>query len=208
MTKIVDRLLHPHRLYSAAEALARPSPVPASPGIYAWYFATLPGRVDVTGCNVHDGKTLLYVGISPSAPPSNGKRPSRSTIRQRLQTHYGGNAYGSTLRLTLGCLLSDQLGIALRRVGSGTRFTFTNPGEQRLDAWMAANAFVAWHPCEFPWNAEAQILVSGLPLPLNIAGNPCAAHTEYVSPIRRAARLRALELDVVIDSGGPRKCPA
>lgn len=185
--------------------MKRPSPVPASPGVYAWYFAQVPGGIDPTGCHVHDGKTLLYIGISPSAPPANGRPPSRSTIKRRLQTHYGGNAFGSTLRLTLGCLLSDQLGVMLRRVGSGGRYTFTNPGEQRLDAWMAANAFVAWCPCELPWEVEQEILASGMPLPLNIAGNPCAAHKEYLSPIRRAARLRADEMDVVVDSGGCRK---
>ena len=48
---------------------------------------------------------------------------------------YRGNAYGSTLRLTLGCLLADQLGIELRRVGSGTRLTFGD-GEQALSEWM------------------------------------------------------------------------
>lgn len=51
---------------------------------------------------------LLYVGISPKAPPSNGGAPSRSTLRKRLQTHYRGNAEGSTLRKTLGCLLAGQ----------------------------------------------------------------------------------------------------
>jgi hypothetical protein len=30
---------------------------------------------------------------------------------------YAGNAGGSTLRKTLGCLLAGQLGIQLRRVG-------------------------------------------------------------------------------------------
>ncbi len=46
-------------------------------------------------------------------------------------THYAGNAEGSTLRKTLGCLLADELGIELRRVGSGTRKTFVD-GEHRL----------------------------------------------------------------------------
>jgi hypothetical protein len=35
-------------------------------------------------------------------------------LRQRLQTQYAGNAEGSTLRKTLGCLLADELGIELR----------------------------------------------------------------------------------------------
>ena len=59
--------------------------------------------------------------------------------RVPLVIYYGGNAEGSTLRRTLGCLLAEQLGIELRRVGSGRRFTFLR-GEQALSGWMAQNA--------------------------------------------------------------------
>jgi hypothetical protein len=48
----------------------------------------------------------------------------------------------TTLWRTLGCLLEAQLGIQLRRVSSGHRYTFTNPGEQLLDRWMDQYAFV------------------------------------------------------------------
>jgi hypothetical protein len=198
-------LLEPPRLFSRSEVMTRGSPVPAKPGVYAWYFAEVPPGVDASGCHTHGDKSLLYIGISPSAPPSNGRAPSRSTIKRRLQTHFGGNASGSTLRLTLGCLLRHQLNIDLRRVGSTGRYTFTNPGEQQLDDWMAAYAFVTWHTCERPWEIEDAILRGGLPLPLNIADNPCLAHTGYLSPIRREARIRANQHPVIKDNGGPRK---
>ncbi|WP_374120389.1 GIY-YIG nuclease family protein [Mesorhizobium onobrychidis] len=55
--------------------------------------------------------------MSPKAPPLNGARPSSQNVRSRLRTHYSGNAAGSTLRRTLGCLLAAELGIELRRVG-------------------------------------------------------------------------------------------
>ena len=72
--------------------------------------------------------------------PGTGDLSSQQTLRQRLRTHYAGNAEGSTLRKTLGCLLAEELGIQLRRVGSGNRKTFvggrTGPvgvdGGQRL----------------------------------------------------------------------------
>ena len=54
-----------------------------------------------------------------------------------------GNAEGSTLRLTLGCLLAKTLEIELRRVGSGKRRTFAD-SESALSAWMGENAFVCW----------------------------------------------------------------
>ena len=49
-------------------------------------------------------------------------------MRERIRYHYQGNAEGSTLRLTLGCLLSEELDIELRRVGSGKRMTFAEGG--------------------------------------------------------------------------------
>jgi hypothetical protein len=54
------------------------------------------------------GLALLYVGISPK-PPSAVGTPSRQTLRSRLRYHFRGNAEGSTLRLSLGCLFSHLM---------------------------------------------------------------------------------------------------
>ena len=123
----------------------------------------------------------------------------------RFQTHHAGNAEGSTLRKTLGCLLGGELGIALRRVGSGRRYTLTNPGEQRLDAWMADNAFVTWVETERPWETERTILQSGLPLLLNVRDNASAVHTSVVSAARKLAMANANALPIVADGGGVRR---
>ncbi|WP_230534362.1 GIY-YIG nuclease family protein [Microvirga roseola] len=205
MNSLIERLLSPDRLYNASEVLGRQSVVPASAGVYAWYFSQVPGFVDATACHRFGDHTLLYVGISPKAPPTNGKRPSQSTLRKRLQTHYGGNAEGSTLRLTLGCLLSEHLGIKLRRVGNGTRHTFTNPGEQVLDRWMQNHAFVTWVETNRPWELESQILASGLHLPLNIDGNCQPETVAALSALRSKAKQQAKEMDIIADNGGPRK---
>jgi GIY-YIG catalytic domain-containing protein len=69
------------------------------PGVYAWYFRKVPPAVPVHGCNRHAGLALLYVGISPSKPPSNGKSPSKQSLAGRVRYHFSGNAEGSTLRL-------------------------------------------------------------------------------------------------------------
>ncbi|WP_372489550.1 GIY-YIG nuclease family protein [Candidatus Mycolicibacterium alkanivorans] len=90
--------------------------MPKSAGVYGWWFRQVPGPIDTAGCQRRDGLTLLYAGIGPSRPPSNGKPPSSQNIRQRIRYHYNGNAEGSTLRKTLGTLLSGDLGIELRRV--------------------------------------------------------------------------------------------
>jgi hypothetical protein len=207
MDEYIHRLLNPNHLYSASEVLARPSPVPRTPGIYAWYFNTALPLIDVKACHQVEGGTLLYTGISPKAPPRNGRLPSRSTLRRRIQYHYCGNAEGSTLRKTLGCLLSSRLHIQLRRVGGGARYTFTNPGEQALDRWMHRHAFVTWVEAKAPWEIEGRLLASGLSLPLNIDQNPSTEAVALVKEARSRAKCRADELAIISDSGGPRRAP-
>ena len=195
-------LLQPAQLFTRAEILTAPCPIPKSPGVYAWYFDEAPGDVPIDGCHHALGHTLLYVGISPSAPPANGKNPSSQTLWSRVRYHYRGNAYGSTLRFTLGCLLAERLGIKLRRVGSGMTMTFTNPGEQSLDGWMAEHAKVVWVPAERPWELEAQ-LFRRLSLPLNIQDNRSHAFCVTLQAVRRSAVEGARALEIA-ERGGPR----
>lgn len=130
---------------------------PRSAGVYAWYFREVPPSIPTAGCVVRHESTLLYAGIAPKAPPRNGTPASERTLRHRLRYHMNGNAEGSTLRLTLGCLLRESLGTDLRRVGSGTRRTFAD-AEQRLSAWMEANALVCWVETSQPWLLEAELI--------------------------------------------------
>jgi hypothetical protein len=138
--------------------------------------------------------TLLYVGISPKAPPKSGRPPSRQTMRSRLRYHMRGNAEGSTLRLTLGCLLAAALGLELRRVGSGPRLTFCD-GEQRLSEWLSENAFVAWEVCSEPWVLEEH-LIRDVPLPLNLDQNSHHPFCPALTVARRTARDAAGRLPV------------
>jgi hypothetical protein len=179
-------LLSPQKLCSREEVLRTPSVVPAAPGVYAWYFKRSPASVPTEGCLTIDDKVLLYVGISPKAPPANGRPASRQNLRTRLRYHMRGNAEGSTLRLTLGCLRSDELGLQLRRVGSGNRLTFCD-GEERLSEWLAENALVTWEVTAEPWLLE-HALISAVPLPLNFDQNASHAFCSTLAGIRRAAR--------------------
>jgi hypothetical protein len=192
---ILEGLVQPPRLWSQGEVLARPSPLPSHPGIYGWYFKELPWPIDTTGCVTWDGCTLLYGGIAPKAPPANGRPPSQQSLRQRIGYHYTGNAAGSTLRLTLGCLLAERLGIQLRRVGSGRRFTFAG-GEGKLSAWMADNAYVTWVETQRPWLAEQQFIAS-VSLPLNLDQNRHHAFHQQLTTVRADARSTARMLPVV-----------
>ena len=191
----VNELTRPSKLWSRAEVLARPSPIPSSPGVYAWYFRELPWPMAVQDCVEHDGSTLLYIGIAPKRPPANGRPASRQTLRDRIRYHYSGNAEGSTLRLTLGCLLADRLGIELRRVGSGQRLTFST-GESRLSDWMARNAFVCWVEHPQPWELEAR-LIRAASLPLNLDQNRNHQFHAKLTEVRARAKARARSLPVL-----------
>jgi hypothetical protein len=104
------------------------------------------------------------------APPASGGAASRQTIRGRIGYHYRGNAEGSTLRLTLGCLLADDLGLVLRRVGGGRRMTFGLDGERWLTEWMADHSRVVSAATPQPWLVEHE-LIRTLALPLNLDQN-------------------------------------
>lgn len=194
MTNNTVELLQPTRLWSRAEVLARPCPVPRAAGVYAWYFRGL-DRVPATECVACGDFRLLYVGISPSAPPVNGKSPSRQNLYQRVRYHMQGNAEGSTLRLSLGCLLADELGIELRRVGSGNRMTFSS-GEQRLSEWLADSARVVWTVYDQPRELEER-LIQQCNLPINLDQNRNHAFHAELSELRRKAKRKARKLPVV-----------
>jgi hypothetical protein len=186
-------------IHTRAEVLARPSPVPAEPGVYGWWFRELPADIDVANCKARDGLVLLYAGISPKEPPKNGRGPSKETLRSRIRTHYTGNAEGSTLRRTLGCLLAERLRIELRRYGSGTRLHF-GVGECDLSRWMDKNACVSWLRLPQPWRLEAHLLQT-LDLPLNLDKNNRHPFHPTLTAIRGEAMRRARALSVLPNPG-------
>ena len=190
-----EQLLHPERLWMRCEVLGRPSAVPDAPGVYAWYFDEVPGIVPVDECHTLGEWAMLYAGISPKEPSRSGGKPSSQTLRTRLRYHFRGNAYGSTLRLTLGSLLASELGIQLRRVGSGTRLTFAD-GESVLSGWMDQHARVCWVSDPAPWIIETS-LIQTRTLPLNLSQNAHSAFRAELSGLRRDQRYLARSLPVV-----------
>jgi hypothetical protein len=196
VTAVGPETLLSTRCYNRVEILCRPCPVPKSPGVYGWWFRRIPGAMNTRPCEKRDELTLLYTGISPTRPPTNGKPPSTQSLFHRIRYHYTGNAEGSTLRKTLGVLLADELGIQLRRVGSGTRRTFGPTGEATLSHWMAENAYVSWVVRDEPWVLEEE-LIATLDVPLNLQGN---AHNDFyptLKQFRAEAELSARTLPVI-----------
>ena len=191
---LVDVITNPNAVFSRQAVLTKPCPVPAKSGVYAWFFRDIPGIVPAAGCVTQDGLTLLYIGISPK------NDRSRENLRRRITYHYRGNAEGSTLRLTLGVLLSGETGYPLRRVGSGNRMTFTPLGEQCLNEWMARNAYVLWIEDSEPWTVEATLLKS-LSLPLNIQDNLHHPFSGTLTRLRADAKNAARHLPIAVGIG-------
>jgi len=162
--------------------------------VYAWFFRSIPPGVATDCCIRFGDLTLLYIGIAPKAPPQNGAVPSKQRLFHRIRYHYRGNAEGSTLRLTLGCLLADDLGICLRRVGSGQRLTFAD-GERALSEWMQENAFVAWVVIQQPWILEQQ-LINEISLPLNLDMNKGHPFHPILSGLRSQSKSLARALPI------------
>jgi hypothetical protein len=169
--------------------------VPAEDGLYAWYFSDVPQVVSTEGCLTVGGRTLLYIGI---APDKASKPKSRQSLQSRIRYHYRGNAEGSTLRRTLGVLLTEKSGFPLRRVGSGKRITLTHAGEGYLDEWMGRNAFVAWVACPEPWVLE-RALLGRFSCPLNLKDNAHHPFGLVLKRMRLDALLRARELPIAND---------
>lgn len=183
---IGDYFAYPYELCDMWRAASK---LTSNPGVYAWYFDSPPTNVPVKDCIRVDGWILLYVGIATK------------DIRKRiLDQHFRGNAYGSTLRFSLGCLLSDALSIKLQRIGrSKKRLTFGQEGEVKLSKWMAKHTRVAWRDDvkklrskSFLEGLEQFIVQERYSLPLNINHNQKHPFYAELKKIRKDCKKQAL----------------
>lgn len=160
--------------------------MPKSSGVYAWYFRGGPPGVPTAGAHCVDGWYLLYVGISPRRPRSRDGAPSRGTLRARIRNHYTGDASRSTLRLSLGALLREELGLSLQDPLGRGRLTF-GEGESRLSEWMSLHTKVCWVEHPEPWHVEHALLET-VPLALNLDGNTASNFFGTLKAAREALK--------------------
>lgn len=198
-SKRIEAFLEARR-YTREEVLDKSRPAPQAPGVYGWWFRKLPADIDTRKCKKREGFTLLYTGISPKEPPKNGARPSTQNLRKRIRTHYTGNAAGSTLRLSLGCLLDEELAIVLRRYGSMEKRRHFGKGEPFLSGWMHDNALVSWIVVDQPRILEKE-LIAELDLPLNCDGNQHNAFHKTLTDRRSELAVRADNCDKLPNPG-------
>jgi GIY-YIG catalytic domain len=181
----ISAVLSPRRLWSLEDVKTRPCPVPAEPGIYGWYFRSIPDDVPVRDCRRHGDRTLLYVGVAPAFVGSNG------TLRSRIKTHFRPRGR-STLRRTLGCLLESSLSLRIAKQRGTSSFHYGDT-EELITDWMATNAFVVWAECAEPWRLEAEVIAHE-DLPLNINHNRRHPFCASLQALRDDARLRVRAL--------------
>jgi hypothetical protein len=162
MSPAAEQLLRPASLVQVSDAGTAPKQM----GVYGWWFE--PGCLPTPALPhpIADGFELLYVGIAPRKPAVGGSS-SKSQLRARLASHAKKDASRSTLRLTLGVLLSDELGLTAGMHRG--RVNWGPVGEQILTAWMQQHARINWVVDNTPWIVEEELLES-VPLPLNISG--------------------------------------
>ncbi|MFC5265450.1 GIY-YIG nuclease family protein [Kribbella qitaiheensis] len=96
--------------------------------------------------------------------------------------------------LYVGISPKAQLGIQLRRVGSGQRMTFGHD-EAILSDWMARHARVCWVATPTPWLLESQ-LIRDLLLPLNLDQNKHSGFHAELTVARANQRALARELPI------------
>jgi hypothetical protein len=151
-------------------------------GIYACYFDNIPDLVPTDNCEVdyNSGLPLLYVGMT-------------TNLVGRINNHCTGNAECSTLRWSLGCLLSEVLNIQLRRSGNNNIKRFAriganniDDGEQVLTNWIVNNARFSYRVLNDENEAnELEVwLIGHLSLPLNIQHNN-HVFSKFLSHLRK-----------------------
>lgn len=154
---------------------------PAFSGIYGWYFDELPPYVSKIDCtSVKSGRWpfksewwLLYIG------------KAKNLEERIVNYHINGNHYAegtmSSLRLSLGCLLSDKLGLTLNYPPESY-----GKKEKVFNKWLEKHARIAWIRSTIIDEMEKQAIIK-YTLPLNYEYN----HHPLVQPLsnlRKALR--------------------
>lgn len=157
---VVDQLAAPKIWMRRADILERSSPVPRTPGIYAWYLSTNAVWADAAPRIVHSGYALMYVGIAPA------RRNSTSNLRKRLRQHCRGNLKSSTLRRTLAALTLPDFSDELLPASSAQSVMLND----QVSTIMDRHARISWIEMQEPWYLEPGV-ISSLKPPLNIDHN-------------------------------------
>lgn len=173
------------------EVMRETEAVPDVPGLYA-IFCSDRQALDLLGhalsARLEPG--LLYVGDTGARVMGDGTFSS-GTLRTRvLANHFGNgaNAGGSTLRLTLGSLLIDDLGLVPCPRGSRTRFT--DESEVRLTGWMRSFLLLScWPAPSSPaLTGLEKTVIARLHPPLDLDPAAASPFRNHIKELRKRTR--------------------
>lgn len=149
------------------EAAAALEKIPEQAGVYMFL---LSDRVTVPGANGagpnrwSDGEIegdVLYVGATTWS------------LRERIKSHFALRSESSSMRMSLGLLLAEQLNLQVRTID--TRRSFYFEPEQALTGWLKEHTTTTFFVTDTPMDDERELVARGYGL-LNISG---AASTEF-----------------------------
>lgn len=125
-------------------------------------------------------RAILYLGASDDS------------LRRRLKCHLSDDSYRSPFRMSLGAVLSEELGLIPRPSSHPRAFGFEAESERKLSKWIEAHVSVAVRAAPHALVEEKALIATRAPL-LNIAGRPRNPETETLVLLRQ--RVRGLPLD-------------
>lgn len=160
----LNYLTHLENIYPV-KTMEESSP-PSSPGIYAWYFDEPPPYVPTSGCTfVKAGgwlfKTkwwLLYIGRAEDLNDRN--------VNYHIKGEHYAEGTISSLRLSLGCLLSKKLDLILYYPPE----SFGAYGDSKLNEWLKEHVRISWIEVKNIYVIEPEI-IRNCTLPLNYKDN-------------------------------------
>lgn len=118
------------------------------------------------------GTELLYIGCS-------------NDLRARIACHVKDDSTASNFRMSMGCLLRDQLDLEVFTHPLRATFHF-GQGEARLTRWLCMNTAIAIWPCTQPRELE-RALIKALPAPININDRRRHPYARVLMEMRGAA---------------------
>lgn len=176
LNKIIKHFQSPVPFLSRKEV--KSDSIPNAPGLYGFYFRKYPSVVLDANTIQVDGFNLLYIGISPKG------LGTKQTLKGRIRKHLFGDASRSTLRKSMGCVLSSELGIELTTFND--RETFGS-GENVLHEWLESNMRFTWFLITEPWLYEAALLKI-LMAPLNLDHNEHHSFHQILKKLRQRCK--------------------
>lgn len=173
-----------YTIHASRAIRLRPWLAPDRAGLYA---VLLNHRTALDGAFANAGLEL--------PPASHGTRPilyigaTSDSLRRRLTSHTRRDSRTSNLRMTLGALLTLELGLRGQPTPNKRYYDFGVAGEARLTAWMDEHLSIGLRPTQNPHLHERRLIERQRPL-LNIQFQHRSPLARGLLSLRRACAER------------------